>query len=53
MGIGTVIILFAIVVAYYWLRDLAAKHAQHKRVIAAKCSCGSCHAKKMEGRDKH
>lgn len=50
MSAETVIILVAVIVAYYWLRDMAAKHAQHKRVIAAKCSCGGCHNKKMEGK---
>lgn len=50
MSAEAVIILVAVIVAYYWLRDMAAKHAQHKRVIAAKCSCGSCHHKKMEGK---
>jgi len=50
MSASAVIILVALIIGYYWVRDMAAKHAQHKRVIAAKCSCGSCHEKKMGGK---
>lgn len=50
MSAGAVIIIIALIIGYYWLRDMAGKHAQHKRVIAAKCSCGDCHAKKESGR---
>ncbi len=53
MSVGTVIIIIALIIGYYWLRDTAGRHAQHKRVVASKCSCGGCHAKKMAGRDKH
>lgn len=50
MSAASVIILVALIVGYYKLRDSAAKHAQHKRVVASKCSCGSCHAKKQGGK---
>lgn len=50
MSAGAVIILVALIIGYYRLRDMAGRHAQHKRVIASKCSCGSCHAKKQEGK---
>lgn len=50
MSAGAVIILVALIVGYYWLRDMAAKHAQHKRAIAKQCMCGSCHEKKLGGK---
>lgn len=50
MELPAVIILVALIVGYYWIRDMAGKKAQHDRVIAAKCSCGSCHTKKQGGK---
>lgn len=50
MSTGAVIILVALIIGYYWLRDTAGRHAQHKRVISAKCSCGHCHEKKSGGK---
>lgn len=53
MSVWAVIILVVLIWGYYKVRDWAGMHAQHRRVIASKCSCGRCHANKMKEREKH